>query len=72
MQDETTVGEECMDAAVLHRLCKAGPLTIVELRRELGLVGHNAADRLGARPALVTEQMGPCSVLALCGASSAE
>ncbi|MBS1861758.1 MAG: hypothetical protein JSS68_08600 [Actinobacteria bacterium] len=41
--------DENMDAAVLDRLCRSGPWTTDELRRELGLAGHDAADRLVAK-----------------------
>jgi hypothetical protein len=38
--------DESLDAAVLSRLCKSGPWTDAELERELGVGGHDAADRL--------------------------
>ncbi len=49
MQDNPTAGDENVDAAVLDRLCSSGPWTNDELRRELGLAGHDAADRLVAK-----------------------
>lgn len=49
MQDKPNLGDESMDAAVLARLCRSGPWTVTELRRELGLAGHDSADRLVAK-----------------------
>lgn len=43
------LGDEQLDAAVLDRLCKAGPWTRHELERELGIRGQDAADRLVAK-----------------------
>ena len=49
MQDKPTLDDDSVDAAVLARLCDSGPWTNDELRRELGLPGHDAADRLVAK-----------------------
>jgi hypothetical protein len=49
MQDKPMLGDEQLDGAVLDRLCKAGPWTRHELERELGIAGHDAADRLVAK-----------------------
>jgi hypothetical protein len=46
MQDKPMAGDEELDAAVLDRLCKAGPWTRQDLERELGVGGQDAADRL--------------------------
>jgi hypothetical protein len=46
MRDKPMLGDEELDAAVLDRLCKAGPWTDEELVRELGIGGRDAADRL--------------------------
>ena len=46
MQAKPILGDEQLDAAVLDRLCKAGPWTRHELERELGVGGQDAADRL--------------------------
>jgi hypothetical protein len=43
------LGDEQLDAAVLDRLCRSGPWTDGELARELGIGGHDAADRLVAK-----------------------
>ena len=49
MQDHPNLDDDSVDAAVLARLCDSGPWTNDELRRELGLAGHDAADRLVAK-----------------------
>jgi hypothetical protein len=41
--------DESVDAAVLARLCGSGPWTDAELVRELGIAGHDGADRLVAK-----------------------
>ncbi|HEX3324203.1 MAG TPA: hypothetical protein VHR65_03565 [Solirubrobacterales bacterium] len=46
MQDQPTLEQEDMDVAVLTRLCKSGPWTPAELRRELGLPATDAVMRL--------------------------
>ena len=51
MQAKPILGDEQLDAAVLDRLCKAGPWTRHELERELGIGGQDAADRLVAKGA---------------------
>lgn len=49
MQDKPILDEAVLDAEVLWRLCSSGPWTIDELVRDLGIKGHDAANRLVAK-----------------------
>jgi hypothetical protein len=46
MQDQPTLEDEALDAAVLWRLCESGPWTEPELQRELGLQACDGVGRL--------------------------
>lgn len=49
MQDQPTLDEAAVDAAVLWRLCESGPWTDVELERELGRAARDGVGRLLAK-----------------------
>jgi hypothetical protein len=49
MQDQPTLDDAALDAAVLWRLCESGPWTEPELERELGLVARDGVGRLIAK-----------------------
>jgi len=49
MQENPTLDDAALDAAVLWRLCDSGPWTEQELERELGLAARDGLGRLLAK-----------------------